>query len=90
MISGSCSTSRREASSQRYASTRDPRLPPESPRARGSALGHRQAGERIWTESSYKYEPIQITRLLERCGFRVRSQWVDNDARFALTLTAGD
>jgi dimethylhistidine N-methyltransferase len=47
-------------------------------------------GERIWTESSYKYEPIQITRLLERCGFRVRSQWVDNDARFALTLAAGD
>jgi len=43
-------------------------------------------GERIWTESSYKYEPIEITRLLQRCGFTTRSQWVDNDARFALTV----
>lgn len=42
-------------------------------------------GERIWTESSYKYEPIEITRLLERCGLAVRSQWVDHDAGFALT-----
>jgi hypothetical protein len=43
-------------------------------------------GERIWTESSYKYEPMEVTRLLSRCGFAARSQWVDNDARFALTL----
>lgn len=43
-------------------------------------------GERIWTESSYKYEAIEITRLLQRCGFNTRSQWVDTDARFALTL----
>lgn len=45
-----------------------------------------QDGERIWTESSYKYEPMEITRLLAHCGFAARSQWVDADARFALTL----
>jgi L-histidine N-alpha-methyltransferase len=43
-------------------------------------------GERIWTESSYKYEPIEVTRLLARCGFSARAQWVDSNARFALTL----
>lgn len=43
-------------------------------------------GERIWTESSYKYETIEITRLLQRGGFTTRSQWVDTEARFALTL----
>jgi L-histidine N-alpha-methyltransferase len=43
-------------------------------------------GEGIWTESSHKYEPIEVTRLLARCGFAARSQWVDADARFALTL----
>jgi L-histidine N-alpha-methyltransferase len=43
-------------------------------------------GERIWTESSYKYEPIEVTRLLARCGFSARKQWVDSEARFALTL----
>lgn len=43
-------------------------------------------GERIWTESSHKYEPMEVTRLLARCGFAARSQWVDPDARFALTV----
>ncbi|MBK5257541.1 MAG: L-histidine N(alpha)-methyltransferase [Vicinamibacteria bacterium] len=43
-------------------------------------------GDRIWTESSYKYEPMEVTRLLARCGFSARSQWVDTDARFALTI----
>ncbi len=46
--------------------------------------------ERIWTESSYKYEPIEITRLLARGGFSTRAQWVDHDARFALTLAEGE
>ncbi len=43
-------------------------------------------GERIWTESSYKYEPIEVTHILARCGFSARSQWVDPEARFALTI----
>jgi dimethylhistidine N-methyltransferase len=50
-------------------------------------LGFRmEAGEPIWTESSYKYQPEEIVGLLERCGFRLLEQWVDADARFALTF----
>ena len=46
------------------------------------------AGERIWTESSYKYEPEQIQDLGVEAGFSVADQWIDADARFALTLFA--
>jgi L-histidine Nalpha-methyltransferase len=45
-----------------------------------------EPGEAIWTESSYKYEPDAIVAMLERAGFRRLEQWVDEDARFALTL----
>jgi len=45
-----------------------------------------ETGETIWTESSYKYEPEIIHEMLERAGFRRVNQWVDEDARFALTL----
>jgi L-histidine Nalpha-methyltransferase len=45
-----------------------------------------QAGERIWTESSYKYRPDDIRRLVEPAGFRVAAQWIDEEDRFALTL----
>ena len=44
------------------------------------------AGERIWTESSYKYEPDQIERTAVDTGFAIRDQWIDTDARFALSL----
>jgi uncharacterized SAM-dependent methyltransferase len=44
------------------------------------------AGESIWTESSYKYEPEGIRALVGSAGFVERSQWIDEDARFALTL----
>lgn len=44
------------------------------------------AGERIWTESSYKYEPDQIEQMGVETGFAVRDQWIDDDARFALSL----
>jgi uncharacterized SAM-dependent methyltransferase len=44
------------------------------------------AGEPIWTESSYKFEPDDIVRRLEAAGFDALRQWVDEDARFALTL----
>ncbi|HEX9148388.1 MAG TPA: L-histidine N(alpha)-methyltransferase [Thermoanaerobaculia bacterium] len=43
-------------------------------------------GEFIWTESSYKYEAAGIIDLVTGAGFRSHSQWVDPDARFALTL----
>ena len=43
-------------------------------------------GESIWTESSYKYEPKGVVRLLERAGFRRLEQWIDRDDGFALTL----
>lgn len=44
------------------------------------------AGERIWTESSYKYEPGQILEMGATAGFASQHQWIDRDARFALTL----
>jgi L-histidine Nalpha-methyltransferase len=43
-------------------------------------------GETIWTESSYKYEPEGIRQLIEPAGFVQRNQWIDDRARFALTL----
>ena len=45
-----------------------------------------EAGETIWTESSYKYRPGQIVQMLERAGFRRVEQWVDEADGFALTL----
>jgi dimethylhistidine N-methyltransferase len=45
-----------------------------------------EEGETIWTESSYKYEPDGIRRLVESAGFAQREQWIDESARFALTL----
>lgn len=45
-----------------------------------------EEGETIWTESSYKYEPDGIRRLVESAGFAQRNQWIDESARFALTL----
>ena len=43
-------------------------------------------GEHIWTESSYKYEPDQIERMGEDAGFTLRAQWIEERARFALSL----
>jgi dimethylhistidine N-methyltransferase len=43
-------------------------------------------GESVWTESSYKYRPDGIVRMLERAGFSLLEQWIDRDAGFALTL----
>ena len=45
-----------------------------------------EPGERIWTESSYKYEPEQIESMAVNTGFAMRDQWIDTDARFALSL----
>ena len=43
-------------------------------------------GEAIWTESSYKYDAAEIAALGEARGFRCHAQWIEPDARFALTL----
>jgi len=45
-----------------------------------------EAGETIWTESSYKYEPGGVMAMLERAGFERVDQWIDRSARFAITL----
>jgi uncharacterized SAM-dependent methyltransferase len=47
-----------------------------------------EEGETIWTESSYKYESGGIRQLVEPAGFVQRHQWIDERARFALTLFA--
>jgi L-histidine N-alpha-methyltransferase len=45
-----------------------------------------EEGETIWTESSYKYRPDDVRRMLERAGFSHVAQWIDEAAGFALTL----
>lgn len=45
-----------------------------------------EAGERIFTESSYKYTPETLTTLGARAGFAQRAQWIEPEARFASTL----
>jgi len=43
-------------------------------------------GEYIWTENSYKYRPDEIVEKAGKAGFRCEQQWIESDARFALTL----
>jgi L-histidine Nalpha-methyltransferase len=43
-------------------------------------------GERIWTESSYKYDAAQIEEMGVLAGFAPTHQWIEPSARFALTL----
>jgi dimethylhistidine N-methyltransferase len=45
-----------------------------------------EAGETIWTESSYKYVPAAIAARGETAGFTCHEQWIDADAGFAVTL----
>jgi dimethylhistidine N-methyltransferase len=49
-----------------------------------------EAGEFIWTESSYKYTPEQVIALGRLAGFRSLDQWIDGRAGFALTLFGAD
>lgn len=44
-------------------------------------------GESIFTESSHKYTPGGIHRMMEGAGFRAAAPWIDARARFALTLS---
>jgi dimethylhistidine N-methyltransferase len=43
-------------------------------------------GERIWTESSYKYDAVQVEDMGLLAGFAIAKQWIDPAAGFALTL----
>jgi dimethylhistidine N-methyltransferase len=53
----------------------------------GAGLRFRlDAGETIWTESSYKFTSEGVRCLVEPSGFAQRHQWIDDAARFALTL----
>ena len=45
-----------------------------------------EPGESIWTESSYKYEPAQLMRMLRASRFETRAQWIDTQDPFAVTL----
>ena len=45
-----------------------------------------EAGETIWTESSYKYRADEMVAMLARAGFSKIQQWVDAPDAFALTL----
>jgi L-histidine Nalpha-methyltransferase len=49
-----------------------------------------QAGETIWTESSYKYQPDGVSALVESAGFEELTQWIDPVRRFALTVFSAD
>lgn len=45
-----------------------------------------ESGERIWTESSYKYEPAAFEAMLQRAGFAPAQRWIDPASRFLLLL----
>ncbi|MCU0868017.1 MAG: L-histidine N(alpha)-methyltransferase [Burkholderiales bacterium] len=45
-----------------------------------------EAGERIHTESSYKYDPAGFVALAARAGWRHRGTWTDVDSAFAELL----
>jgi L-histidine Nalpha-methyltransferase len=47
-----------------------------------------RAGETIWTESSYKYEPAPFAESLWQAGFAPAASWQDHEAGFLLTLAS--
>ena len=47
-----------------------------------------EAGESIWTESSYKYLPETAREMVVAEGFHVIEQWTDAEQGFALTLAS--
>lgn len=44
------------------------------------------AGETIWTESSHKYMPQELSGMAANSGFRIEAQWVDREWPFAESL----
>ncbi|MEX2272225.1 MAG: L-histidine N(alpha)-methyltransferase [Vicinamibacterales bacterium] len=47
---------------------------------------HFEAGDWIWTESSYKYTTDRIEKVARKAGLEVRRQWIDSSAGFALSV----
>ncbi|MCU1282867.1 MAG: hypothetical protein JWM53_6413, partial [bacterium] len=47
-----------------------------------------RAGERIYTESSYKYSFAEIEKLARAAGLVVEQRWLDGDERFSVNLLA--
>ena len=45
-----------------------------------------EAGERLHTESSYKYTPLEFLSLAGSAGFRPRRHWLDPEGLFAIYL----
>ncbi len=45
-----------------------------------------EAGETVWTESWYKYDPDRLVAALSAADFRLVRQWFHTEDRFALTL----
>ena len=45
-----------------------------------------EEGEKIFTESSYKYDEAALTAHVEAQGFRAEETWKDDTARYALFL----
>ena len=43
-------------------------------------------GERIHTESSYKYAPEEFAEMAQRAGFEPKALWTDPDGLFSLHL----
>ena len=46
------------------------------------------AGERIYTESSYKYSTAEIDALARAAGLFVEQRWLDGEQRFGVNLMA--
>jgi uncharacterized SAM-dependent methyltransferase len=47
---------------------------------------HFARGERLHTESSYKYAPREIDDLARDAGFALRRRWLDGRQRYSLNL----
>ena len=47
-----------------------------------------RAGEKIYTESSYKYSFVEIERLARAAGLVVAERWLDDARRFSVNLLA--
>jgi L-histidine N-alpha-methyltransferase len=48
------------------------------------------AGETIWTESSYKYRPADVAEIVRGAGFHSHAQWVDAEWPFAESLVIAE
>lgn len=48
------------------------------------------AGESIWTESSFKFDPQRLESIGRAAGFAIVEQWLDPVARYALTQFVAD